>query len=121
MFEKTRLKHFGTEAACAAAHTKLIDWATKHNAEMAQADFVAWMDNYMGKVAAQGYIEVIPTNAAHLKLILGKLALPLKDSATLEKVHIALPRLLKRALLQAGPENTLIHVTILALQVTAYM
>ncbi len=94
------LKHFGTEPAFPEVHTRLVEWATKHNAAMSTADLIKVMDDYMGNVTAQTYPEVIPIDASEWKKVLSKVQGPLPKDAR-EKLQILLPELIVRIFLQA--------------------
>lgn len=94
------LKLFPADATCAEMHSKLISWATKHNADIAVADFHKWLDSYMSQVSTQSYREVIPVDVPNVKQVVTVLKVPLEDAEVLEKLHIMLPNFLVRCYLQ---------------------
>ena len=77
----------------------LVDWATKHNATIAAADFEALCDKYLEKVSGQSYTEVIPVEVETWKAVLGKATIP---PTALPKLHKVLAHMLSRTALQAG-------------------
>lgn len=95
------LRYFSSDTTCGEVHTKLLDWATKHNAAMANADFIALMDNYMEIASKQGYPEVIPLDAAEWKRVMAKMATPVEPLVR-EKLEAFLPPLVTRLFLQAA-------------------
>ncbi len=98
------LKYFGGEPGVPEMHTKLVEWATQHNASMATSDFIKLMDDYMELVSKQSYPEVIPMDAAEWKTIISKVQGPLAATAR-DKLHIFLPCLIVRIFLQAAGLN----------------
>ena len=93
------LKYFQGDAECTVAHTKLIEWATKHNTKIVLADFGKWMKSYMETAAAQTYVEVIPVDMAHVKPLVAKLPVPVPDGVGKQLLTL-MPMLLRRAFLE---------------------
>ena len=98
------LRYFSSDTTCGEVHTKLLDWATHHNASMATADFISLMDDYMEIVSKQGYPEVIPLDAAEWKKVMAKMATPVEQLAR-EKLQALLPPWVIRLFLQAIQKN----------------
>ena len=86
--------------------TRLVEWATRHNAIMSTADFVKLLDDYMENATAQSYPEVIPIDASEWKSVLSKVQGPLPKDAR-EKLQVLLPELILRLFLQATGGQTL--------------
>lgn len=85
-------------------YSKILDWATNHNVEMAVADIKAWCSNYLREVNKQeeaACAEPIPIAVATLKGLIAKLPDAVPDDV-LEKLYSTMPHLILRSFMQAG-------------------